>query len=81
MCIVLVDLSRGITKQSDVEAIGWHQSDNLHTKCRDPRVKATTVPSQADEIFTNSTFDSIVQNFIYLTRFPTFNALGVISYW
>ena len=50
--------------------------DILHTRWSDPLVEVLSVPSPANEIYTNAMSDSLVQYFIYLISPPTGDAYG-----
>jgi hypothetical protein len=55
--------------------------DIRHARQRYPRVKAPTVPSPPNKIFTNATSESLFQHFIYLVIRPVGYASGGSSSW
>ena len=69
---IFIDFSRSIAEQSDVKMTSRRHifSDVLHTICRHPRVEVLTVTSPADEIFTNASFNLLVQDFMYFINGP-----------
>jgi len=58
--IVLVNLRRGIFKQSYVKLFDDVMLDILYSCCMDPRVKCLNITLPEDDIFPNVASDSLV---------------------
>ena len=67
MRILFIGISRGVDEHSDVNVARCrHICYNiLHASFRHPRVEVLTVTSQAEEIFTNASSNTIFQYCVY----------------